>query len=442
MTDSVTTHPALASLLASMASGPAVGRPGTGEEPSGQAGEAGFGSLLQALQVPAAQGLEPPPGTTGSTPVTPAEAPAAPALFAAMPPDVMDAGETPSPPALPLLAKASGGPDAGDGGGKLPAGGMDLPPAADSSPQETAPEATAGEVPASAIPVPVPAPIMPEAASEAAMAEVAAPADEPWAIATRAAITTPSASSGTAPDQAIARNESAAGGMPAAAGPAGHGQAAAAGLAMLPGETRLPPASRAVRHEAIGLPADAAATPSPGLPAPGTTSPPTTAAAAAPPGDATLLLAEQLPALQPAGDPEAWNRGLGERLLMMVDKGLQSARLRLQPEHLGPMEVRIHVDEDGATSVLFSAPHAQTREALAQAIPQLHKLLAEQGLNLSQADVDAGRHGGFDRQQAGAEGFARTPAAPPEPPAEQLALVMGVGRVLAGAAPGRLDILA
>jgi flagellar hook-length control protein FliK len=100
---------------------------------------------------------------------------------------------------------------------------------------------------------------------------------------------------------------------------------------------------------------------------------------------------DMLPALRPLADGEAWSQGLGERLLLMAERGLQSATIRLQPEQLGPMEIRIEVDGDGAAQVLFSAHHAQTREALENAIPRLRELFADQGLTLTQANVDSGR---------------------------------------------------
>lgn len=106
---------------------------------------------------------------------------------------------------------------------------------------------------------------------------------------------------------------------------------------------------------------------------------------------AALAPFDTLPALRPLAEGEAWTQGLGERLLLMAERGLQSATIRLQPEHLGPMEIRIEVDGDGAAQVLFSAHHAQTREALENAIPRLRELFADQGLTLTQANVDSGR---------------------------------------------------
>jgi flagellar hook-length control protein FliK len=70
----------------------------------------------------------------------------------------------------------------------------------------------------------------------------------------------------------------------------------------------------------------------------------------------------------------------------MVDRGVQSGSLRLSPEHLGPLEVRISVQSD-QVSVWFGAAHADTRSALEQALPRLRDLFASQGLSLADAGV-------------------------------------------------------
>lgn len=127
-------------------------------------------------------------------------------------------------------------------------------------------------------------------------------------------------------------------------------------------------------------------------------------ATASSPLAATDMLFDALPVLEPLGDQDVLTQGLGERLLMMADKGLQSATLKLQPEHLGPMEIRIRVDDDGSAQVHFSAHHSQTRDALESTIPRLRELFAEQGLSLMQANVDSGR-GSFAQR-----GFPGLPA--------------------------------
>jgi flagellar hook-length control protein FliK len=81
-----------------------------------------------------------------------------------------------------------------------------------------------------------------------------------------------------------------------------------------------------------------------------------------------------------------WTEQLAGKLTLMVGRGIQSASIQLSPENLGPLEIRISVQND-QTSVWFGAAHAETRAALEQALPRLRELLAGQGLNLSDAGV-------------------------------------------------------
>lgn len=104
--------------------------------------------------------------------------------------------------------------------------------------------------------------------------------------------------------------------------------------------------------------------------------------------------------LQPAGDRGMFAQGLGERLVLMADNGQQSARIKLYPEHLGPLDIRVKVDDDVA-KVWFHAQHGQTRDALEQALPRLREMFAEQGLQLVRSEVaDAGEGLGGGTQEA------------------------------------------
>jgi flagellar hook-length control protein FliK len=82
----------------------------------------------------------------------------------------------------------------------------------------------------------------------------------------------------------------------------------------------------------------------------------------------------------------AWREELGAELAWLAEQGRQSASLKLSPEHLGPLEIRIAV-RDGEASVYFGATQADTRTALEQALPRLRELLASQGLVLADAGV-------------------------------------------------------
>jgi flagellar hook-length control protein FliK len=82
----------------------------------------------------------------------------------------------------------------------------------------------------------------------------------------------------------------------------------------------------------------------------------------------------------------AWNDELGGQLTWMTKQGLESGSLRVSPEHLGPVEVKISV-QNGDASVWFGASHPDTRAALEQALPRLREMFASQGMTLTDSGV-------------------------------------------------------
>jgi flagellar hook-length control protein FliK len=81
-----------------------------------------------------------------------------------------------------------------------------------------------------------------------------------------------------------------------------------------------------------------------------------------------------------------WPDQVGAQLTLMAQKGEHTASLKLSPEHLGPVEVRIAVRDD-QTTVWFGAQHADTRAAIEQALPRLRELFAAQGMSLGDSGV-------------------------------------------------------
>ncbi|MCK5639758.1 MAG: flagellar hook-length control protein FliK [Gammaproteobacteria bacterium] len=81
-----------------------------------------------------------------------------------------------------------------------------------------------------------------------------------------------------------------------------------------------------------------------------------------------------------------WNQALGERVVWLSRQGVQEAQIQLTPRHLGPIEVRIMMNDDQA-SVVFTSQNPVTREALESAMPRLREMMADSGLNLVQSDV-------------------------------------------------------
>jgi hypothetical protein len=102
-----------------------------------------------------------------------------------------------------------------------------------------------------------------------------------------------------------------------------------------------------------------------------------------------------LPRLELHPRSQAWADAFGQRIQIMAGQQIQQARIQLRPAHLGPIEVRIAIENDQA-KVQFQAPHALTRDAIEGAIPRLRELLSEQQLNLASVDVSGGRHSRAD----------------------------------------------
>ena len=110
-----------------------------------------------------------------------------------------------------------------------------------------------------------------------------------------------------------------------------------------------------------------------------------------------------------------WPQAVAAQLLTLSDQKVQAAILRLSPEHLGPLEVRIDL-QNSRVDVTFSAAHGETRAALEQSIPQLREVLAGAGLTLGQANVqqqtrrESQNQGGSGRAVAAAGDPAEAPA--------------------------------
>ena len=95
-----------------------------------------------------------------------------------------------------------------------------------------------------------------------------------------------------------------------------------------------------------------------------------------------------LPALELPMSDKNWGQAMGDRLLWMVRNDVQGAEVKLNPRGLGPIEIRIAIQNDQA-NVNFIAQHAPTREALENSLPRLREMFMEANLNL--ADVDVGK---------------------------------------------------
>ena len=72
--------------------------------------------------------------------------------------------------------------------------------------------------------------------------------------------------------------------------------------------------------------------------------------------------------IQPQLNSSAWGKVMSSRVVWMAREGVQQAELRLNPANLGPVEVRLTMQND-QTNVTFIASNAAARDALEQALP-------------------------------------------------------------------------
>lgn len=138
----------------------------------------------------------------------------------------------------------------------------------------------------------------------------------------------------------------------------------------------------------------------------------------------------------PLGAP-GWSTALAEQLIVFAGEKQQVAELRINPPHLGPVDITLTVTDDQASAV-FASPHAVVRETIESALPRLREVLAESGINLGQASVTADSPRDGSAQAQSRSGYAHGDRS-----AADVAQPMAAARAVAGRAlPGLVDLFA
>ena len=81
-----------------------------------------------------------------------------------------------------------------------------------------------------------------------------------------------------------------------------------------------------------------------------------------------------------------WGDELSNRVMWMVHQDVQTASIKINPPHLGPLEVQVSMNKDHV-DVSFNSHHAAVKEALDASIPKLKEMLGSSGLQLGDANV-------------------------------------------------------
>jgi flagellar hook-length control protein FliK len=81
-----------------------------------------------------------------------------------------------------------------------------------------------------------------------------------------------------------------------------------------------------------------------------------------------------------------WGDELSNRVMWMVQHDVQTASIKINPPHLGPLEVQVSMNKDHV-DVSFNSHHAEVKEALDASMPKLKEMLGSSGLQLGNANV-------------------------------------------------------
>ncbi|PHM58968.1 flagellar hook-length control protein FliK [Xenorhabdus sp. KK7.4] len=96
---------------------------------------------------------------------------------------------------------------------------------------------------------------------------------------------------------------------------------------------------------------------------------------------------------------EEWQQQLNQQVLFFNRNGLQQAELRLHPQELGALHIRMNV-EDNQAQLHFVSAHQHVRAALEAALPNLRHSLAENGIQLAESSVGSDTSGNWQQEQA------------------------------------------
>jgi flagellar hook-length control protein FliK len=96
----------------------------------------------------------------------------------------------------------------------------------------------------------------------------------------------------------------------------------------------------------------------------------------------------------------AFAQDLGRQITWLGSQDLKEARIKLHPEDLGALDVKVSVNHD-RVDLTFIAQHPATVHAVQQSLAHLDAMLAQQGMTLGHADVSQQQRGDGSGKGAG-----------------------------------------
>lgn len=142
-----------------------------------------------------------------------------------------------------------------------------------------------------------------------------------------------------------------------------------------------------------------------------------------PVGASNLTVAASRPATELSAPVQIYEQQaaaqLKDKVIYQVTNKIQSAEIRLNPEDLGSVQIKLNLQQD-QLNLQFTVSQPQAKEALEQQMPRLRELLEQQGLALAQSHVEqrgsqqqeqSRQFAGNSAGQSGQEAEAPAPAA-------------------------------
>ncbi len=127
---------------------------------------------------------------------------------------------------------------------------------------------------------------------------------------------------------------------------------------------------------------------------------------------ASTSAAVSLPLASSLSDGHAWPKELGHNLIWMANQKQQVAEMQLNPPNLGPLEVRVTIQNDQA-NLVFVSPHAAVREVIESALPRLSNMFGENGISMGSVLVgDQSMARQQQQQQSPRQRFTRSEEVP------------------------------
>jgi flagellar hook-length control protein FliK len=120
-----------------------------------------------------------------------------------------------------------------------------------------------------------------------------------------------------------------------------------------------------------------------------------------------------VPLQQPVGT-EAWQDELRVQLSLMAERGdVSEAVMKLAPEELGELEVRLEM-RGGDATLQFTVANADARHAVEAAQSKLRELFTSQGMTVSEFSIFSGLSGQSNPNPGNGSGSRPAPRRPEE----------------------------